>query len=240
MTRYILRLDDASPFCNLKNWDRMEELLDRYGIAPIAGIIPDNKDTSLLTYPYDADFWRRVQRWQNKGWCIALHGYDHVYRSPSGGINPVNRRSEFAGLTLREQEAKIKKGIAVLSRHGLNPKVFFAPAHTFDHNTLKALKNKSKIRIISDTVANDIYFKHDFYFIPQQAGAVRRLPLKIVTFCYHPNGMNEADFARLEQFINRHQSRFVGFDDLKMTRRSKSLYDGLLSLVYLNLRGLLR
>ena len=95
-----------------------------------------------------------MRTWQARGWCLALHGYDHVYLSGSGGLNPVNARSEFAGLPLEAQKEKISAGLALLREQGIEPRVFFAPSHTFDENTLTALKECSRIRHISDTVAN--------------------------------------------------------------------------------------
>lgn len=240
MTQYILRLDDASPYRNLKNWNRLEELLKRYQIAPIVGIIPNNKDEKLLKQPYDPAFWDRARQWQDAGWCMALHGYDHFYRSQNGGINPVNKRSEFAGIPLKEQEEKIEKGLSELKEKGITPRVFFAPAHTFDQNTVLALKNKSDIRIISDTIANDVYFESEMYFIPQQAGAVRKLPLKTVTFCYHPDEMNELDFHKLEKFLDLHGTQFVSVADLELKKRPKTFYDAILSFAYFKLRGLLK
>ncbi len=240
MTQYLLRLDDAADHCNLENWLRIENMLDSHGIKPIVGIIPVNRDPHLLEYRLDCHFWERALEWQAKGWCIALHGYEHVYETESGGINPVNRRSEFASIPLKSQEEKIEKGLKALKERGLKPSVFFAPAHTFDIQTLRALKNKSDIRIISDTVANDMYYEGDFFFIPQQAGAVRRLPFKLVTFCYHPNNMKDSDFARLERFIIRNRSDFADFSRLVFSRRKRNIYDRILSLCYLNLRSLMR
>lgn len=240
MTRYIMRLDDASPYRDIRNWDRVEALLDQFGVRPIVGIIPDNQDQSFRRYARDEKFWDRAQNWQAKGWGIAMHGCDHVYISHCSGINPVNARSEFAGLPLGEQEAKIEKGLAILTEHGLTPRVFFAPAHTFDNNTLLALKNKSEIRIISDTVATEIYFRDGFFFIPQQAGAVRRLPLKTVTFCYHPDTMNEADFEELQRFLQMHANRFVALSDLVLKPRRMNLLDRGLAWAYFNLRGYLK
>lgn len=52
MSRYLLRLDDASDYSDRERWQRMETLLDRYGILPIVGIIPDNHDSALVeSYP---------------------------------------------------------------------------------------------------------------------------------------------------------------------------------------------
>lgn len=50
---YILRLDDASEYRDLGKWRRMTELLRKYNIKPIFGVIPDCKDPELTKYPID-------------------------------------------------------------------------------------------------------------------------------------------------------------------------------------------
>ncbi len=115
--------------------------------------------------------------------------------------------------------------VEILEKNKINPKIFFAPAHTFDENTLKALKNVSDIRIISDTIADDIYFKDDIYYIPQQSGACRALPFKVVTFCYHPNIMEENDFKKLEEFLKKHNKEFGIADESILKYRKFSIKD---------------
>ena len=34
MSKYLLRLDDASDYMDVEKWQRMENLLDKYGIKP--------------------------------------------------------------------------------------------------------------------------------------------------------------------------------------------------------------
>lgn len=145
-------------------------------------------------YQKDNEFWDRVSVWKDKGWSLALHGCYHKYVTEEGGLNPVNKRSEFAGVAYDEQCKKIKHGIQILNEHNIFPDIFFAPSHTFDKNTLLALNQESNICIICDTVANDVYYQDGFYFIPQQSGHVRKLPFCVVTFCYHPNMMNVDTF----------------------------------------------
>lgn len=232
MSQYILRLDDASQYRNIDNWNRIEKLLVEYDIKPLVGVIPDNQDSSFDIYPFDIEFWNIVERWINNGWTIAMHGYNHVYITNDGGLNPVNLRSEFAGLPLLEQETKIEKGIRIMYEHNIFPKVFFAPFHTFDKNTLIALKNKSDINIISDTIANNIYFENGFFFVPQQSGKVRRLCFKVVTFCYHPNTMQEKDFLILENFIIKYKNKFIDFNNLQLKKRKLNLYDKFLKKLY--------
>lgn len=230
---YVIRLDDASEYCNLDNWKRIEKLLNSFSIKPIVGIIPNNQDLSMIDiYAKNVDFWNMVNKWQNDGWIIAMHGYDHVYITDDGGINPVQKRSEFAGVGLEKQEEKIKKGIEIFNKNNIVPSVFFAPSHTFDKNTLLALKKNSNIRIISDTVANDIYFEDDFYFLPQQSGTVRKLPFKFTTFCYHPNTMNDSDFENLEKFLQENKNKFKHLDIKNLNRRKKNIFDKFLSFLY--------
>lgn len=236
---YIIRLDDASEHMNVEKWNRIEGLLDNYKIKPIVGIIPNNQDKDLVRrYKKDLEFWDKAKMWQLKEWAIALHGFTHVYSSNSGGINPVNFRSEFAGVSLENQKNKISGGIKIFKEHGLEAKIFFAPSHTFDMNTMEALKLESNIRIISDTIANDIYKVGDFYFIPQQSGHAQILPFKVTTFCYHPNNMEELDFKRLEDFISKNKKKIGSFNDLYFRDRELSLYDMKLRKLYFLIKAI--
>ena len=230
---YYFRLDDASEYMDAEKWLRIENIFDRYDIHPLVGIIPQNKDQSLITaYQKDIAFWDKALKWKAKGWKIALHGYEHLYLSRDGGINPVNNRSEFAGISYDMQAEKIRNGYEDLISKNIKPEVFFAPSHTFDNNTLLALKNESEIRIISDTVANDVYYKDGFYYIPQQSGNVRKLPFKVVTFCYHPNMMLDNDFVKLESFIKVNRKKIANFEDILLKKRKLSLIDKLYNKLY--------
>ena len=223
---------DDGPIPEITPW--VLDLLDKYHIKPIVGVIPDNQDSDMVgVYPKDEQFWKKVQRWKEKGWIIALHGYTHVFETREGGLNPVNDRSEFAGVPLERQKEKICAGIRILREHGIEPEIFFAPAHTFDENTLKALKEESNIRIISDTIANDVYFENGFYFIPQQSGRVRKLPFKTVTFCYHPNIMSQQLFDETDYFIKTNRSEFVeaSYKDYLKTRKI-NIVDRILKKIY--------
>ena len=231
MPKYIMRLDDACEKMDVEKWDKMEALLDKYGIKPLVGVIPHCEDPMMEQYPVDETFWDKVHRWEEKGWTIALHDYNHVYSTKCGGINPVNQRSEFAGEPFSIQEEKISKGIAIFREHGIEPQVFFAPSHTFDENTLRAIVMSSNIRCISDTIAWDTYCKQDITFVPQQSGAVRCLPFRTTTFCYHPNAMSDQSFEALEGFIKKHAGHFIHFENALKDRRF-SFFDCLLQKMY--------
>ncbi len=233
MSQYILRLDDASDYMDVEKWGKIEKILDKYEIKPLVGIIPDNQDSTLVSiYQRDVNFWKKVVCWEKKGWELALHGCYHKYTTEEGGVNPVNKRSEFAGVSIEKQRKMIRHGMSVLKNHGIIPKVFFAPSHTYDKNTLLALKTETKIRIISDTIANDIYFQDDFYYIPQQSGRVRKLPFRVVTFCYHPNGMSESEFNELDAFLAVNFQRFISISEIQLKKRRLSVFDKLLKKLY--------
>lgn len=229
---YLIRLDDASDHMHTENWARIERMLDGSGVRPLVGVIPVNRDPMLLEFAEDPGFWDKAKLWQKKGWRIALHGYDHVYATSCAGINPVHNRSEFAGLPLESQRQKIRDGVAFLTEKGLNPTVFFAPGHTFDENTLEALRLESDIRIISDTVANDAYCRDGFTFIPQQAGRVRELPFRVTTICLHPNYITEPELDEIEVFLKIHAGQFLDPGAIMPSTRKKSLLDRVYELAY--------
>ena len=239
---YLIRLDDACPTMDAKKWQRIENILDAYGVRPMVGVIPANKDPKQHIDTADSEFWSKVKSWEKKGWAIALHGYDHCYISNDGlnGLNPLWARSEFAGVPLEEQKKKIREGMKELNNHDLYPKYFFAPSHTFDASTLQALREESDIRIISDTIATQPYRKDDFVFIPQLGGRCTEMKLPGVwTFCLHPSIMKDDDFAATERFLKAHKEEMMGFDELNLTKlKGKNLMSRLLSLVYFTRRRL--
>ncbi len=207
---YIIRLDDAATRMNHYKWNKILNLLNKYNVQPLIGIIPEVKDKQLIVYEEDKDFWKKAVKWQKSGFAhLAMHGYQHVYQTKCSGINPVNQRSEFAGVSLEKQKEMIKNGYNKLKANGIEVDIFFAPAHTFDNNTIQALKEVTPIRIISDTVANDVYVKDGMTYVPQQSGKCRVLPFKVTTFCYHPNEMLSVDFVYLEKFLTQYAKKFV-------------------------------
>lgn len=237
---YLIRLDDACPTMDADKWGKMERILDKYNIKPLVGIIPNNQDQTLLFDAVDDLFWEKALEWQKKRWSMALHGFDHVYITKNGGINPVHNRSEFAGVPLTEQEKKIEKGIAILKEKNIEVDYFFAPSHTFDDNTLKALYAKTNIRKVSDTMGRHPYKDKEFVFYPQQFGYFREINIAgYWTFCFHPNTMRDIDFDAVDLFLKKHQERFISFQDIEIKAlKNRSLEDRLLRFLYFQWRKL--
>ena len=244
MIQYLIRLDDACPTMDAAKWQRMEDMLDRYGVRPMVGVIPANSDPKQIIDSEDIAFWNKVKTWENKGWAIALHGYDHCYISEDGlkGLNPLWARSEFAGVSLEKQKEKIREGVKIFLSHGIDPQYFFAPSHTYDNNTLRALKEESNIRIISDTIATKPYRKNDFVFIPQLGGHCTEMKLPgFWTFCLHPSVMSDETLEAAERFIKAHKEQFISFSDLDLSNlKGRSIIDRLLSWAYFTRRKLIK
>lgn len=240
MRQFLIRLDDACPTMEQERWARMERLLDKYDVKPLVGVIPNNQDPDQILSETDIQFWDKIHDWQNKNWEIAMHGFNHLLDSKCGGINPIWESSEFAGVPLEKQKIKIREGLKIFHSHNIFPKYFFAPCHTFDNNTLKALKEESDIRVISDTIGLQPYRCDDFIFIPQFGGRGRKLPLPgIFTFCFHPSTMSEKQFDDLEQFIRESKDSIVSFSDFKFENvKRKSVVDRLLTFLYFSRRKL--
>jgi hypothetical protein len=234
MSNYIIRLDDACPTMDIDKWNKIEDLLDKYNVKPIVAVIPFNEDENMKKSPEDENFWMKVKHWENKGWKIALHGFNHVYTTNESGLVPFNNRSEFAGLPYEEQVVKIKKGIEIFNNNNIKTKIWVAPSHTFDKNTLKALKDVSNINIISDGIAIFPFEKYGFKWIPQQFWYFRKMPFGLWTSCYHPNEMKVNEFTKLELFLKYNFNDFIDVETIRFNKFNFS--NKIFSSIYWQLR----
>jgi hypothetical protein len=130
-------------------WTEIESVLVRRQIKPLLAVVPDNQDPVLQVDAPAADFWNRVRAWQEWGWTIALHGFQHRYVTRNAGIAAVRKKSEFAGLSAEEQWEKLRRGVDIFEREGITPRVWIAPGNTFDATTVSLLPEIG-IRIICD------------------------------------------------------------------------------------------
>lgn len=240
--QYLLRLDDACETMDAEKWGRIEKILHSRNIKPLIAVIPNNQDPELKNSFGNKEFWSHLKELERIGWEICMHGNTHIYHTRSGGLNPVHNRSEFAGLSLETQREEIRKGFLEFSKNNILPRIFSAPSHTFDNNTLLALKKETPIRIISDTISFNPYLKNDFCFIPNQFSRVRNIWLPgLFTFSYHPGTMKDSDFQYLEKFLDLHGRRFLCFSDLNLNGlRKRRLADYIYSYIYFLFRKTFR
>lgn len=239
---YLLRLDDACETMDPEKWERIEILLRTHGIKPLIAVIPNNMDQDQKFFSNDPGIWSHLKELENIGWEICMHGNTHIYHTRYGGVNPVQSRSEFAGMPFDKQCEEIRKGFRKFLDKNIQPRIFVAPSHTFDNNTLLALKKETPIRIISDTIAFKPYLKDDFVFIPQQFSNVRRINLPgLFTFTCHPGTMGDSDYRKLEKFLELNASRFVSVRDLDLRNlKNKTFADSNYSFFYFLFRKVFR
>ncbi|GDX40869.1 hypothetical protein LBMAG21_11610 [Armatimonadota bacterium] len=213
--RYLVRFDDICPAMNWDMWGKIETVLRENGVKPILAVVPDNKDPLLDVGAPVSDFWERVRGWQGEGWTIALHGYQHIYQNKLSGLMKISNKSEFAGLPLAVQEENLRKGVEIFRQNGVHTNVWVAPSHSFDENTLTALRNVG-VNIVSDGLGVLPHGSLDTtYWIPQQMwGAFYERKSGVWTVCYHHNDWQEKDLKRFTQFIEAYSDRMTSVDEV--------------------------
>lgn len=225
MAKYSFRLDDIAPNMNHQNFNKIMKIFDRFGVKVILGVIPDNKDYELLKYPKisDNDFWNKIKKYDSDGHEIAIHGFNHVYETKSSGILEINSRSEFAGVSAKRQKQKIAKARAVFKKYNIKPKIFMAPAHSFDETTLEVLK-LFEINEITDGFYFRPYIYKGLKFYPQLVAKPRKMMFGYHTFCLHPNTMTDENIEHLERFLYEQQKNLISFSELRDVQPSRFLH----------------
>jgi predicted deacetylase len=219
-----------------ETWDALEALLDRVSVRPIVGVVPDNRDEKLRCSPPDGGFWDCVRRWERKGWAIAMHGLHHRHHPiPHGArtLVPLHDKSEFVGLPAHVQRSLIRRSWSAFAAQGVRPALFMAPSHSFDGDTLAALRDETDIRIITDGLAVASYEAEGFVWLPQQLWRFRSMPFGLWTVCLHPNTMTAESIERFRGDLAAFRDRITAVADLELGRvRSRSVRDRAFSMAY--------
>jgi predicted deacetylase len=195
----------------------------QYQLKPILAVIPDNQSEEFRNYPHRSDFWEIIRTLYHEGWEIAIHGYNHVYTTRASGLLGINKRSEFAGLPYDTQQNKIRNAIRVFKKNGIHPRTFIAPSHSFDHTTLRILKEEN-IAVVSDGYFLYPYSKDGIRYVPQLSANCREMPFGVYTFCYHLNTVNRANFDRLIYFIDQHHQDIIGIEESLEYKKNGWIY----------------
>lgn len=213
--RYLIRFDDICPTMNWRVWDAIEAILIANSVRPILSVVPDNRDERLRAGPARTDFWTRAREWRDHGFAIGLHGYQHLYVNREAGIVGLQDRSEFAGLSAEEQDAKIAAGLRIMRGEGVEPRVWIAPSHSFDATTLDRLQAHG-IRIVSDG-----YFAYPrvdgrgMLWIPQQLWRFRPMPFGVWTVCLHHNRWTDRQIAAFGANVRRYRESITDVEAIE-------------------------
>jgi hypothetical protein len=205
---YLLRCDDLCPTISPERWRRVESLIEEFKLQPILAVIPDNRDPELEVSPPDPSFFERMRMLEAEGAIIGLHGYRHLCASRGRSLVGLARDSEFAGVPAGTQREWIHEGLRILREQGLNPKIWVAPRHGFDRNTLEALRAEG-ITILSDGFARVPFRRCGLTWIPQQLSSPVDKSKGIWTICVHPDTICDEDLAKLRAFLTVHSDQFT-------------------------------
>lgn len=230
--QYLLRFDDLCPTVPRARWESFRNVVEEFRIKPILAVIPDNQDETMEHGPYDPAFWDQMREMEGAGAAIAVHGYQHIWRSQGKSLLGIHRRSEFAGVDLRTQREWIDAGFRILREKGLHPRLWIAPRHGFDRNTLRAL-SEAGVQYISDGFARIPFRRYGVTWIPQQLWSPVVKSKGLWTICIHPYAAHASEAEQLRRFIGRHGSQFTSFDRVVMEFDSGAL--GLSERIYAQL-----
>lgn len=225
--KILLRFDDICQTMDWEQWNKAKELMDKEGVVALLGVIPDCKDPELMINEPREDYWFYLRELQNQGYKIAMHGYNHSFVIKADGLITKNKISEFAGLPFDTQLQKIKEGKDILNSHGIFTDVFFAPAHSYDYNTLRAL-SCCGFKYVSDGLSCKPYYVYGIELLPCKSGGIPRISKKYgyVTAVVHAHEWvkndKKDDWVKFVKLIQEHSSEIVSFDDY--IKRTKGLW----------------
>ena len=212
--KIAVRLDDITPDMNWEKFSRFQAMLEARGIRPLLGIVPDHHDPKLRMGPAREDFWEYVKALRDeKGYVLCMHGCHHVYTTDQGGMLPLNRQSEFAGVPYEEQRDLIQTGKRILASHGIETALFMAPAHSYDLNTLRALKSCG-FTGLTDGFGSRPYVYEDLIFYPisyRKSDSLKKAD-GYTSFVVHCNAMEESDFESYEKIFEERE--IISYDEL--------------------------
>lgn len=224
-TKILVRFDDICPTMDFAQFKRATDLLDQYNVKPLIGVIPDCNDPDLKIEEFHEDFWTFVKDLQSKGYTIAMHGCRHVFDSPHRGLVTNRIGSEFAGHPLDVQIEKIKKGKSMLASHGIETDIFFAPAHSYDENTLKALQIAG-FKYISDGKSCRPYIWHGIKCLPCRSGGcpvIRQAAHYTAVFHAHEwiRPEKAAQYDAPADLLENHREKIVTFDEFAQMKEGR-------------------
>ncbi len=208
---FLVRFDDICPTMNWQSWEKIEKVLIAEKIRPLLAVVPDNRDQKLKVGPEDRSFWLKVKKWQDMGWSIAVHGYQHQYRTENSGLMGLNPYSEFAGLSYEIQHEYLRRALEVFKANHVHPDLWIAPAHSFDETTVKILRDLG-IKVLSDGFYTRPIKRFGLYWIPQQLWRFKNFRFGLWTVCFHLNTCTDDDLKDIAKDLEKFTSKMTSLD----------------------------
>ena len=113
-------------------------------------------------------------------------------------------------------------GKKIMQQKGLQPSLFMAPSHSFDHITLNVVKELSYG--ITDGFGLWPRYKKGILSIPQLFASPLHFGIGVYTICLHTDSMKEEDFLRIEQYLEENSKYFISPNQLEQYTLKKHQY----------------
>ena len=215
--RIFVRCDDICPTMDFKRFTQAVEIFEKYDIKPLLGIVPMCEDSELQIDAPNERFWDYMHELKKRGYVLAMHGYRHVYDSNTRGKVNLGFKSEFAGHSLEAQIEKIGRGKEILKSHGIETDIFFAPAHSYDDNTIRALAING-FKYMSDGWSLEPYKRHGIICLPCRTGGIPKIKdggyYTVVLHAHEWNYPEKADaYDRFNVLCKKYSTDFVDFSE---------------------------
>lgn len=216
--KIAVRLDDITPDMDWERFLTFKELLDHYQIKPLIGVVPDNRDEHLIKESKSErapeDFWEYLKELKKEGWQIAMHGYQHIYTTSEGGLFPLNNFSEFAGISFEKQSKMLRAGKARLQEKGIETDIFMAPAHSYDKQTIEALKENGFFKITDGFGSRPYLFRGmTFYPISFHLGKTLKKKEGYSTLVIHTDTVSDSDLQRYAAYFQRTDVTWISYEE---------------------------
>lgn len=219
--KIAVRLDDITPDMDWERFFKFKALLDQYQVKPLIGVVPDNRDENLIKIrqgrvekDIPKDFWAYLRDLGSQGWTIAMHGYQHIYTTKKGGIFPLNNFSEFAGVPFEKQKEMLMAGKRLLSQKKIETDLFMAPAHSYDRNTLRALK-ETGFKALTDGFGDLPYEWRKLIFYPisfQLSGSFKK-DSGYSTMVVHTDTVSDEDLERYKNYFEKADAEWISYGE---------------------------
>ena len=217
--QYLLRFDDICPTMRWDTWSEIESALISSGIKPILAVVPDNRDPVLQVNPPVSDFWERVRRWQELGWTIALHGFQHLYVAKAGGLVTRRKKSEFTSLPADVQRDKLQRGMDIFQREKIKSRVWIAPGNAFDEVTVSLLPGFGIDIVSAGWFWRPFVGPGPVTWFPCQLSILRPAPPGLWTVCYHHNSWNRQTLSQFQTNLERYRDRISTLESVLTNSR---------------------
>ena len=141
-------------------------------------------------------------------------------------------------IEIKIQSENVLEGLKIFEQNNIRIEIFFAPNHTYDNNTFKALKNAGIHKIIDGYGIMPFIFD-EIKFVPQLFYKLYFLPYGIQSTQIHINNWTEQDFKTFEDFVKKNKKKIIS-SNFAFSRTSDKFYIKIINNLFKSLLKLKR